>query len=131
MRLQLKAANKGQITTEAPSLAEQLITFAAVKTIEATKATAIFLSETPKKINEKIISSLNKNKKGELMMSPENGDMIHRNVIDALHVPAVITRLSDSRVMYYNKKAQDKFGMTDLCVVKMSDLYVNKKDYDN
>ncbi|MCP4394845.1 MAG: hypothetical protein GY804_11365, partial [Alphaproteobacteria bacterium] len=102
MRMVLKAANTDTPAIINASAMDQMITFDTFK------------------LNEPKMS-----------YDDENGDMIHRNVIDALHVPAVITRLSDSRVMYYNKKAQDKFGMTDLCVVKMSDLYVNKKDYDN
>jgi diguanylate cyclase (GGDEF)-like protein len=80
-------------------------------------------------VNQMITFDTFKYDKPKECFDNKDGDMIHRNVIDALHVPAVIVRLSDARVMYYNKKAQEKFNISDVAAIKMSDLYVNKEDY--
>ncbi|MCP4394487.1 MAG: GGDEF domain-containing protein [Alphaproteobacteria bacterium] len=129
MKLYLKAAQRGQITTEAPSLVEQIVTFAAVKTFEAAKTAMVLLSETPKKINEKIISTLNSDLANGAAINPESKDELTQSILDNLHMPAVITRLSDAKILYFNNKAQKKFCISDICAIKLSDLYVNKDDY--
>ncbi|MCP4395177.1 MAG: diguanylate cyclase [Alphaproteobacteria bacterium] len=58
-----------------------------------------------------------------------NADIMH-SILDNLNVPTLITRLSDAEILYSNVKAQKYLGISKKSFHKISELYVNKKDYN-